>query len=63
MSLNHNDFARPDLHRAQRKGVPEIILTDRKTAEQSIAIARTFLERTARATTLPRRPLPSSVSQ
>jgi len=49
MSLNHNDFARPDLHRAQRKGVPEIILADRKTADQSIAIARAFLERTGRA--------------
>jgi len=49
MSLNHTDFARPDLYRAQRKGVPEIILADRKPAEQSIAIAKAFLERTGRA--------------
>ncbi|HHX45323.1 MAG TPA: nickel pincer cofactor biosynthesis protein LarB [Chloroflexi bacterium] len=42
-------FARPDFGRQQRKGVPEVILTNSKTAEQSLAIARSFLERTGRA--------------
>ena len=48
MSSQHS-FARPDLGREQRKGVPEVIMTDRKTVEQSIAIAQAFLERTGRA--------------
>jgi NCAIR mutase (PurE)-related protein len=52
--LNHqpNDrfqFAVPDLQRAMRKGVPEVILADRKTAEQTLAITRAFLSRTGRA--------------
>lgn len=46
---NSLPFAVPDLERARRKGVPEVILADRKTVEQSLAIARVFLERTGRA--------------
>lgn len=42
-------FARPDYYRQQRKGVPEVILTNTKTTEQSLAIASAFLERTGRA--------------
>ena len=42
-------FAVPDFERAKRKGVPEVILADRKTAEQTLAIARAFLSRTGRA--------------
>ena len=48
--VNDRDrFAVPDFERFQRKGVPEIILSDRKTVEQSLAIARDFLARTGRA--------------
>ena len=47
--LSASPFARPDFHRQQRKGVPEVILTNSKTPEQSLAIARAFLERTGRA--------------
>ena len=43
------DQARPDLERARRKGVPEVILAERKTTEQCLAIARTFLDATGRA--------------
>ncbi len=42
-------FATPDFDRAHRKGVPEVILADCKTVEQSLRIARAFLERTGRA--------------
>jgi hypothetical protein len=42
-------FVRPDFDRLGRKGVPEVILADRKTVEESLAIAREFLERTGRA--------------
>jgi NCAIR mutase (PurE)-related protein len=42
-------FATPDFDRTQRKGVPEVILAERKTVEQSLVIARAFLERTGRA--------------
>jgi len=42
-------FAVPDFGRADRKGVPEVILADRKTTEQAVAIARAFLDRTGRA--------------
>ena len=42
-------FAVPDFERAQRKGVPEVVLTESKPAEQVLAIARAFLERTGRA--------------
>lgn len=44
-----SDFALPDFSRHSRKGVPEVILADGKTAEQTVAIARAFLERTGRA--------------
>ena len=35
--------ARLDLHREQRKGIPEIIYAERKQPADSVAIARTFL--------------------
>lgn len=41
--------AHPDPRRQQRTGVPEVILAERKSAEQTIAIARELLERTGRA--------------
>jgi pyridinium-3,5-biscarboxylic acid mononucleotide synthase len=42
-------FARPDFERWRRKGVPEVILADRKTVDDSLAIARQFLEAEGRA--------------
>lgn len=42
-------FATLDFDRAKRKGVPEVILADRKTVEQSLTITRAFLARTGRA--------------
>lgn len=45
----HFQFATPDFKRTQRKGVPEVILADRKTPEQTLAIAREFLEQNGRA--------------
>lgn len=47
--LNHTPFAQLDFDRHHRKGVPEIVLADRKTVEQSLAIAEAFLERNGRA--------------
>lgn len=44
-----NTAAQPDFERHARKGVPEVIIAERKTAEQSIDIARQFLGRTGRA--------------
>ena len=44
-----HDAARPDFERQARKGVPEVIMTERKTVEQSLDITRRFLERTGRA--------------
>jgi NCAIR mutase (PurE)-related protein len=41
--------ARPDLGRQARKGVPEVIMAERKTVEQSIEITRRFLADTGRA--------------
>jgi pyridinium-3,5-biscarboxylic acid mononucleotide synthase len=41
--------ARPDFERARRKGVPEVILADRKTEEQCLEVARAFLQRGGRA--------------
>lgn len=41
--------ARPDFDRQARKGVPEVISAERKSADQSLIIARGFLERTGRA--------------
>lgn len=43
------EFSTPDFERARRKGVPEVILADRKSVEQSLAVARAFLERSGRA--------------
>ena len=42
-------FAVPDFERARRKGVPEVILADRKSVEQALAITRAFLTHTGRA--------------
>lgn len=41
--------AQPDFDRARRKGVPEVIIAERKTVEQSLNIAQRFLETTGRA--------------
>ena len=50
LNLNMNaDAARPDFGRQERKGVPEVIIAERKTVEQSLEIARRFLETTSRA--------------
>jgi NCAIR mutase (PurE)-related protein len=40
-----HDFARVDVHRAVRRGVPEVILGLGKTPEQVVAISRTLLDR------------------
>ena len=47
--ITQSDFARPDFHRRQRKGVPEIVLADRKSPEQNVALAARFLEAEGRA--------------
>jgi NCAIR mutase (PurE)-related protein len=44
-----NDFMRPDLDRAKRKGVPEVILAEGKTLEHALEVTRVFLDRTGRA--------------
>ncbi len=49
LTWDWEEFASPDFGRYDRKGIPEVILADRKTVEQSLAIARAFLERTGRA--------------
>jgi NCAIR mutase (PurE)-related protein len=49
MEMRPHDFVTPDFERAKRKGVPEIIFAESKTAEQSCEIARLFLERNGRA--------------
>jgi NCAIR mutase (PurE)-related protein len=41
--------SRPDFQRQARKGVPEVIIAERKTVEQSIEITQRFLENTGRA--------------
>lgn len=41
--------ARPDFTRRARKGVPEVIIAERKSTEQSLEIARRFLETNGRA--------------
>lgn len=46
---HHFQFATPDFERAHRKGVPEVILANRKSVEQALEITRAFLERTGRA--------------
>lgn len=42
-------FLRPDLNRARRKGVPEVILAEGKTVEHALAVTGVFLERSGRA--------------
>lgn len=41
--------ARPDFERQVRKGVPEVIIAERKTVEHSLEIARRFLDTNGRA--------------
>jgi NCAIR mutase (PurE)-related protein len=48
-SNNLVNAARPDFGRQGRKGVPEVIIAGPKTAEQSLEIARQFLDATGRA--------------
>ncbi len=43
------DFVTPDLHRARRKGVPEVILAEGKTVEHALKITGIFLEQSGRA--------------
>ncbi len=43
------DTARPDYERQKRKGVPEVIIAERKSVEQSLDIAQGFLDTTGRA--------------
>lgn len=54
--MNHLDnlfaltqIARTDAERAARTGIPEVILAERKSLDQSLAIAATLLEREGRA--------------
>ena len=44
-----HQFAVPDFERARRKGVPEVIMAEGKSVEQSVTITRAFLARTGRA--------------
>jgi pyridinium-3,5-biscarboxylic acid mononucleotide synthase len=46
---DEHDFVRPDLHRAQRKGVPEVILAEGKTLEHALRVTHIFLEKNGRA--------------
>jgi len=48
-SPDGNPAAQPDFQRQARKGVPEVIIAERKTAEQALDIVRRFLEATGRA--------------
>jgi len=41
--------ARPDFDRTRRKGMPEVILADRKSTEQALTVARQFLTVEGRA--------------
>lgn len=43
------EYARPDLDREYRKGVPEVLLARGKRHEDLLAIAREFVDRTGRA--------------
>ncbi|NLG28561.1 MAG: nickel pincer cofactor biosynthesis protein LarB [Chloroflexi bacterium] len=47
--LADSPFARPDLFRDRRKGVPEVILCSTKTTAHSLEIAARFLEARGRA--------------
>ena len=49
LTWDWEDFASPDFGRFERAGIPEVLLADRTTVEQSLAIARGFLERSGRA--------------
>ncbi len=42
------EYARPDLAREDRKGVPEVIMAQSKRHEDVLAIAREFVDRTGR---------------
>ena len=42
------EYARPDLGREDRKGVPEVVMAQGKRHEDVLAIAREFVERTGR---------------
>ncbi len=42
------EYARPDVAREDRKGVPEVIMAQSKRHEDVLAIAREFVERTGR---------------
>lgn len=44
-----SDYARLDLDRARRKGVPEVVLAEHKTPAHTVAIARRMLETHGRA--------------
>ncbi|HIP95984.1 MAG TPA: nickel pincer cofactor biosynthesis protein LarB [Anaerolineae bacterium] len=44
-----SQFTRPDFNRQARKGVPEVVLAERKDIDQVLEIARRFLEATGRA--------------
>jgi NCAIR mutase (PurE)-related protein len=46
---NLTGATQPDLDREARKGVPEVIMAERKTVAQSLAIAHRFLETSGRA--------------
>ena len=48
-SETNTKAARPDLSRQARKGVPEVIMAERKSVEQSLAIVQQFLKSTGRA--------------
>lgn len=43
------EFARPDLHRDNRKGIPEVLLAQGKRHEDVLGIARRFVDSTGRA--------------
>ncbi|MBC7250648.1 MAG: nickel pincer cofactor biosynthesis protein LarB [Anaerolineae bacterium] len=47
--MTEPQFARPDFNRHERKGVPEVILAEHKSAEQVLEITRRFLETEGRA--------------
>ncbi len=43
------EYARPDVERENRKGVPEVLMAQGKRHEDLLAIAREFVDRTGRA--------------
>ncbi|MBI4321657.1 MAG: nickel pincer cofactor biosynthesis protein LarB [Chloroflexi bacterium] len=48
-TLQEGDYARPDIGRERRKGIPEVILADGKQPDDVVAIVRHFLDATGRA--------------